>query len=97
SRKRCFVPTRRDGKERFCSVFYDAGDERPMKPGIRLKSAVCDTEVMVIRGSNVVVECGGAAMTQERAAERGAIDTNFAGGTQMGKRYVDAAGTIELL
>ncbi len=68
-----------------------------MKPGTRLKSSVCDTEVMVVRGSNMVVECGGAPMTQERAAERGAIDANFAGGTQMGKRYVDAAGTLELL
>jgi hypothetical protein len=68
-----------------------------MKPGNRLKSAVCDTEVMVIRGSNAVVECGGAAMAEERATERGALDAKFAGGTQMGKRYVDAAGTLELL
>ena len=68
-----------------------------MKPGIRLKSSVCDAEVMVIRGSNVVVECGGAPMVQERAAERGVLNASFAGGTQMGKRYVDAAGTLELL
>jgi hypothetical protein len=68
-----------------------------MKPGSRLKSSVCDTEVMVIRGSNVVVECGGAPMMEERPAERGAINPDFAGGTQMGKRYVDAAGTLELL
>jgi len=68
-----------------------------MKPGIRLKSSVCDTEVMVIRGSNVVVECGGAPMAEDRPAERGAPNANFAGGTQMGKRYVDAAATLELL
>lgn len=68
-----------------------------MKPGTRLKSAVCDTEVMVIRGSNIVVECGGAAMVEQRGAERSALDEKFAGGTQMGKRYVDAAGTLELL
>jgi hypothetical protein len=43
------------------------------------------------------VECGGAPMMEERPAERGAINPDFAGGTQMGKRYVDAAGTLELL
>lgn len=68
-----------------------------MKPGSKLKSAVCDTEVMVIKGSNVVVECGGAPMADDRPAERGAINAAFAEGTKMGKRYVDAAGTIELL
>lgn len=68
-----------------------------MKPGMRLKSAACDTEVMVIRGSNVVVECGGAPMADERPAVRPALNPAFAAGTQMGKRYVDAAGTIELL
>jgi hypothetical protein len=68
-----------------------------MKPGTRLKSAVCDTEVMVIRGTSMTVECGGAAMRDERPAERGAVDPGHAGGTQMGKRYVDAAGTVELL
>jgi hypothetical protein len=68
-----------------------------MKPGSRLKSTVCDTEVMVIRGGNVVVECGGAPMAEERPAERGSIAPQLAGATQMGKRYVDAAGTVELL
>ncbi|MGB8363885.1 MAG: hypothetical protein ACLQUZ_00655 [Rhizomicrobium sp.] len=69
-----------------------------MKPGSRLKSAVCDTEVMVIRGGgDIVVECGGSPMADERPAERGALDAGFAQGTQMGKRYVDAAGTVELL
>jgi hypothetical protein len=68
-----------------------------MKPGTRLKSAVCDTEVMVIRGSNMTVECGGEAMREERPAERGPINPSHAGGTQMGKRYVDAAATVEFL
>lgn len=68
-----------------------------MKPGTKLKSAVCDTEVMVIRGSNVDVACGGAAMAAERPAEVGNLDAAFAEGTQMGKRYVDEAGTVELL
>jgi hypothetical protein len=68
-----------------------------MKPGTKLKSTVCGTEVMVIRGSGVVVECGGAPMVEERPAEAGALKPDFAQGTQIGKRYVDAAGTLELL
>jgi hypothetical protein len=68
-----------------------------MKPGMRLKSAVCDTEVMVIRGTAAVVECGGAPMVEERPAQRGNLDPAFAQGTRIGKRYVDAAGSIELL
>jgi hypothetical protein len=68
-----------------------------MKPGTKLKSSVCDTEVMVIRGSGVVVECGGAPMAEERPAERGTIKSTFTQGTLIGKRYVDPAGTVELL
>lgn len=68
-----------------------------MKPGSKLKSAVCDTEVMVIRGSDVVVECGGKPMVDEKPATPGDLDPAFAEGTKMGKRYVDAAGTVELL
>ena len=68
-----------------------------MKPGTKLKSTVCDAEVMVIRASDVVVECGGAPMADERTATRGAITPGFAQGTHIGKRYVDAAGTLELL
>ena len=68
-----------------------------MKPGKKLKSTVCDTEVMVIRGSDLVVACGGAPMAEEKPAEAGAIDAGFAAGTQMGKRYVNEAGTVELL
>ena len=68
-----------------------------MKPGSKLKSAVCDTEVMVIRGANVVVECGGAPMTEQAPAAKQAINSAFAQGTRIGKRYVDAAGSVELL
>ena len=71
--------------------------EEAMKPGTKLKSAVCDTEVMVIRAGDGVVACGGAPMAEERPAERGTIDPAFAEGSRIGKRYVDAAGTVELL
>jgi hypothetical protein len=68
-----------------------------MKPGTKLKSAVCDTEVMVIRGSGVSVECGGASMAEERPADAVPLNPDFATGTQIGKRYVDVEGTVELL
>jgi hypothetical protein len=68
-----------------------------MKPGTKLKSTVCDTEVMVIRGSGMVVECGGAPMAQESPAQKGSPQAGWDKGTQIGKRYVDVAGSIELL
>jgi hypothetical protein len=67
-----------------------------MKPGSRLKSAACDTEVVVIRCGESTIECGGAAMA-EGGGEAAELHADFAGGSVMGKRYVDAAGTIELL
>ena len=68
-----------------------------MKPGTRLKSAACDTEVMVIRCGTGSIECGGTAMAEAKPAEAAALNPDFAGGTLMGKRYVDAAGAYELL
>lgn len=68
-----------------------------MKPGMKLASSVCDTEVMVIRAGVGTVECGGAPMVEKRPAERGVVDPAFAAGSQIGKRYVDAAGTVEFL
>ena len=69
-----------------------------MKPGSKLKSAVCDTEVMVIRGgADAVVECGGSLMVEQAPAARRPINPAFAQGTRIGKRYVDADGKIELL
>jgi len=68
-----------------------------MKAGTKLKSAVCDTEVVVIKTSGAAVECGGVPMVPERPAQRGTLDAAFAGGTKIGKRYVDAANTLELL
>ncbi|OYX65880.1 MAG: hypothetical protein B7Y88_06760 [Sphingomonadales bacterium 32-64-17] len=68
-----------------------------MKAGTKLKSAVCDTEVMVIKAAvDSVAQCGGAPMVAERG-EQDAIDPAFSSGTNMGKRYVDEAGTVELL
>lgn len=68
-----------------------------MKPGTKLKSAVCDTEVMVIRCGEGRIECGGAPMEENKSAELGALNADFSAGTLMGKRYVDADGKFELL
>jgi len=68
-----------------------------MKPGTRLKSAACDTEVMVIRCGDGTIECGGAPMGEAKPAEAAPLADEMAAGTLMGKRYVDAAATFELL
>lgn len=74
---------------------------RVLKPGLRLKSAVCATEIMVIRspGAEALITCGGAAMlaVTEQAPAGAKLDPAHAGGSLIGKRYVDAAEALELL
>ena len=68
-----------------------------MKAGSKLKSVVCDTEVMVIRTGGGTIECGGSPMGEEKPATPAPLAADFSGGTLMGKRYVDADGQYELL
>jgi hypothetical protein len=68
-----------------------------MKPGTKLKSQTCDTEVMIIRSGEGNIECGGVAMGDTKPEAPGALNAEHSNGTLMGKRYVDAAGTFELL
>jgi hypothetical protein len=70
-----------------------------LKPGLRLQSVACDTQVIVVRGTgDVDVRCGGAPMVPaDGAIEHQSIDAAFAGGTLMGKRYADATSGVELL
>jgi hypothetical protein len=51
---------------------------------------------VVIKCGAGSIECGGAPMA-EGAAGGDAPAADFAGGSVMGKRYVDAAGSVELL
>lgn len=67
-----------------------------MKPGSRLRSSVCDGEVVVIRYGSGALTCGGAPLA-DGVVEPAELDPAQAGGTVMGKRYVDAGGTVELL
>ena len=73
----------------------------PLKPGTRLRSAVCDTEVMVIAapGAGVELRCGGAPMIDIAASPPAgaSCDPDAKDGTAMGKRYVNEAGDLELL
>jgi hypothetical protein len=68
-----------------------------VKPGTKLKSTVCDTEVMIIRCGDGTIECGGSVMAEAKPEALAEISASHANGSLMGKRYVDAAGTFELL
>jgi hypothetical protein len=72
-----------------------------LKPGTRLISAVCSTEMIVVKApaGDVELTIGGVAPVAS-AAERtgsGEVVDGHGGGVAMGKRYVDEAATIELL
>lgn len=72
-----------------------------LKPGTRVFSAVCPTEMITVKAPAVPVDLtiGGAAAVVS-AAERtgdGAVMPGHGGGSAMGKRYVDTDGVIELL
>jgi len=71
-----------------------------LKAGTRLRSAVCNTEVMVVAApkEDVEVTCGGAALIDIKADQPGGeIAENAKEGTQIGKRYVNEAGDLEVL
>lgn len=71
------------------------------KPGMRLRSAVCTAEVVVIAAPapNVVLSCGGEPLLGEgeTASSDMALDTAAAQGTLLGKRYTNESGELELL
>ena len=68
-----------------------------LSAGKRLKSAVCTTEIMVIAAPDGDVDlcCGGSAMGDE--SNGGAVAPEHAGGTAIGKRYVNEDGSLEVL
>ncbi|MFQ5698832.1 MAG: hypothetical protein ACE5IL_11180 [Myxococcota bacterium] len=72
-----------------------------LKTGSRLRSAVCATEVMIVAApaGEVELQCGGAAMVDVGATPPpgGSVAADAAGGTQLGKRYVNEAGDLEVL
>jgi hypothetical protein len=73
-----------------------------LKPGVRLFSAVCTTEMIVVRvppGGGIDLTIGGAPpLTSAADRDSGSSVTDgYGGGAAIGKRYVDDEGTIELL
>jgi hypothetical protein len=77
-----------------------------VKPGLRLRSAVCDTEVIVVRApaAELDLRCGGQPMLPFGAATPASAATPAAPasiapgldqGTMLGKRYGDAG--LEIL
>ena len=72
-----------------------------LKAGARLRSAVSDVQIMVLRApaGPLDLQCYGAPMLPVADAPRAgtAADEAFAGECLTGKRYVDESETIELL
>lgn len=72
---------------------------RVLKAGLRLKSNVCDTQVMIIKGipGDHVLNCGGSEMIAAGDQASGQLDPAKADGSLLGKRYVNADETLEIL
>lgn len=73
-----------------------------LTPGTRLRSQVCETEVIVIappEDSNAELTCGGAPLVPaSESPERGEVGPGLDTGNQLGKRYTSAeAPGLELL
>ena len=65
-----------------------------LSTGQRIKSSVCDTEIMVITApsNDLDLTCGGVSMGDD-----GDIKPDHTEGTVIGKRYVNEDGSLELL
>jgi hypothetical protein len=71
-----------------------------LKAGVRLRSAVGDTEVIVVRAPNTAVSltAGGVPMVgTDEEAPGGTVQAGHEGAVQLGKRYVDEESAIEVL
>ena len=76
-------------------------DQLELRPGSRLRSAVDATEVVVVRppAEPVDLRCGGHPMVplDANGPAGSAPSPDHAAGTLLGKRYVDAGETLEVL
>jgi hypothetical protein len=70
-----------------------------LKPGTKLRSAVCEAQVIVVRAPDAEVElgCGGAPLVAADVEPTGQLDPTLAEGTLIGKRYADEELGLELL
>ena len=70
-----------------------------LRPGARFQSAVCATEMIVVKGAGPAeLTCGGVPMVPAGSAERaGEPSADASEGTLLGKRYGDPDETVEVL
>ena len=71
-----------------------------LKPGQRFASAVCTAEIMVVKvDGEPAITCGGAPMVPAGTDPGGDAtpDAEQMAGCEVGKRYVNADETLELL
>jgi len=72
-----------------------------VKPGQRLTSTVCGTEVIVVKAPPTPVDlrCGGHRMVAKphRGRDVGGVDILHGDGTEVGQRYADREVGLEVL
>jgi hypothetical protein len=72
-----------------------------MRIGMRLKSTVCTTEIIVVRTSkeDLDLRCGGSPMVplDAKIGEFAGPAATFASGTMLGKRYVAGDFGLEVI
>ncbi|HMG41348.1 MAG TPA: hypothetical protein VK611_08460 [Acidimicrobiales bacterium] len=72
-----------------------------LKPGTRLRSAACSTEIVVVKApeGDVDLRCGGLSMLPlpDEGAPSGEPTPPFDEGTLVGKRYVSVDDSLEAL
>ena len=70
-----------------------------LKAGTRLKSAACETQIMIIKGlpGEHELACGGAQMIGMDESASAALDSEQSDGSLVGKRYVNESQEFEAL
>ncbi len=69
-----------------------------LRPGLRLKSTVCNAEIMVISATEGnELTCGGEQLVTAAPAEKAQGNPDHMDGCLIGKRYVNEAKTVEVL
>ncbi len=70
-----------------------------LKPGARLRSVTCTTEVVVVRVGGEDLRCGGQPMAEAGSPGSPGADpaAGFDSGTELGKRYTDEESGLEVL
>lgn len=71
-----------------------------LKPGLRLESATCDTQVVVVKvaaGADIDLRCGGVAMREIGTGGDHVAANSESEPTLLGKRYADEELGLEVL